>query len=263
MIGQRSRILNRLGRDSPGEKSAALAGADDPLQFPDAVLHVSAEVAGETSMRIVLGSQSPQRYDLLKSVVPENRFEVIPPVTDQEPGFKGLRSLPEIEDRLRLIVKLKFDDVSRQLRASDNDPTDCCVICADTVVVATSCDEAPVVLGKPPEKDWQQTVRAWFIDYYSHAPHQVWTCFRIGFGDRTQQETVKTELVLRGIDEEMIRWYLSTGEPVGKAGGYGVQGIAALFVDSMIGSLTNVVGLPMLEVATALRKFGVISMTAT
>ena len=92
------------------------------------------------------------------------------------------------------------------------------------------------------------------------APHEIWTCFRIGVGDRFHQEIVRTQIRLRKIDAELLEWYLTTNEPVGKAGGYAVQGIAAMFVASLQGSLTNVVGLPMLEVTTRLRDMNVLTI---
>jgi septum formation protein len=208
-------------------------------------------------MKIILGSQSPQRFKLLKTVV--NNLTVLPPLSSDEPGFAGLHSISSIEERLQLVVEVKFADVLSQIEASDTPTDDCCILCADTVVVATTSGGQPIVLGKPPENEWQATVREWFTEYYAGTTHQVWSCFKLCFGQQCHQEIVKTELTLREIDAATLDWYISTGEPVGKAGGYGVQDVAAMFVESMHGSLTNVVGLPMFEVTAALRKLKVVS----
>lgn len=208
-------------------------------------------------MKIILGSQSPQRFKLLNTVV-EN-LSVLPPLNSDEPGFEGLDSIAAIEDRLQRVVDVKFADVVGQLAARESSSDDCCILCADTVVVATSSTGQPIVLGKPPDNGWQAAVRDWFTEYYSGGTHQVWTCFELSVGQQNYREIVKTELKFRDIDHAMLEWYISTGEPIGKAGGYGVQGAAAMFVESMHGSMTNVVGLPMFEVTAALRKLNVVT----
>jgi septum formation protein len=60
-------------------------------------------------------------------------------------------------------------------------------------------------------------------------------------------------------DPELLKWYLTTGEPLGKAGGYGIQGAADVFVQKVEGSLSNVIGLPLRETRAALRELGVLS----
>lgn len=211
-------------------------------------------------MTIILGSQSPQRSRLLNSVIPGDAV-VMPPLNDDEPGFEGLNTFVGIEQQLEHIVRRKFADVKSQIQAAPGTTGEPCVICADTIVVANTANGDPVVLGKPPKSDWQATVRSWFNNYYAGVPHQVWTCFQVGVGTRLHLQTVKTEITLRQIDDTLLEWYLATGEPVGKAGGYGIQGIAAMFVESMKGGLTNVVGLPIFEVTEALRELNVISLS--
>lgn len=211
-------------------------------------------------MKTILGSQSPQRSALLQTVI-SGELLIVPPSSDDEPTFDGLDTIESIETQLRRVVDLKFTNVQQQVFAGEHADQDFCLICADTVVVAKSNDGMPIVLGKPPSGDWKPTVRDWFGRYYAGAEHQVWSGFRVGTRNHNHQEIVKTSLTLREIDAQLLEWYLSTNEPVGKAGGYGVQGIAAMFVESIHGSLTNVVGLPMLELTKALRKMGVITLS--
>ena len=206
-------------------------------------------------MSVVLGSRSPRRRELLPSVLGNVDFRIVPPASDDEPGFNGLHSAEQFETRLREIVALKHADVSAQLAASQSADV---VICADTIVVAWSADKEAVVLGKTPVESWQQTVRHWFAEYYSGRHHEVWTCFRITMGDQFRESIVKTKVLFCTLDDWTIDWYISTDESVGKAGGYGIQGRASMLVLAVEGSFTNVVGLPMMEVTRTLRDFGVL-----
>jgi len=206
-------------------------------------------------MSVVLGSRSPRRRELLQSVLGVVEFRVMPPLSDDEPGFEGLVSADQFEARLREIVELKHADVSEQLSASQT--TDV-VICADTIVVACGADQEFTVLGKPPVDSWQQTVRHWFAEYYSGRHHEVWTCFRITQGQQFRESIVKTKVLFCTLDDWTIDWYVSTDESAGKAGGYGIQGQASMLVEAVEGSFTNVIGLPMMEVTRTLRDFGVL-----
>ncbi|MEQ9411366.1 MAG: Maf family protein [Fuerstiella sp.] len=210
-------------------------------------------------MQIILGSQSPRRRELLASVAGADRLIVRPPIQSDEAGFAGLVSVAGIEQRLSEVVRSKHEDVTRQIRHSEFGNRPPCIICADTIVVATSSDNNCIVLEKPPAETWQPTVKDWFVRYYSDRPHDVWTCCRISGDDQVREFIVKTTVRLCKLDDWLIDWYLSTGEPVGKAGGYGLQGDAAMLVESVDGSLTNVIGLPMLEVTSVLREFGALN----
>ena len=206
-------------------------------------------------MSVVLGSRSPRRCELLLSVLGDVDFRVVPPASDNEPGFYGLISAEQFEAKLREIVDIKHADVCEQLSASQT--TDV-VICADTIVVACGADQKSTVLGKPPVDSWQQTVRHWFAEYYSGRCHEVWTCFRMTHGQQFHESIVKTKVRFCTLDDWTIDWYVSTDESVGKAGGYGIQGRAAMLVEAVEGSFTNVIGLPLMEVTRALRDFGVL-----
>lgn len=211
--------------------------------------------------RLILGSQSPQRRRLLESIAGTNNVTVMPPLSDDEPGFADLKTTEEIEERLQRIVQLKTEDVCRQLLSPDGSGVetaicDDTVICADTVVVCTDPADTQVVLGKPPLTEWQDTVRQWFQQYYSNRTHEVWTGFQISINGQSEFQIVKAEVEFPAISEEWIAWYLSTEEPIGKAGGYGIQGHAAAFVRSIRGSLTTIIGLPVWELRESLAKAG-------
>ena len=209
-------------------------------------------------MKIVLGSQSPQRKALLQSIVPAGRLLILPPESDNEPGFEECRSIASIESQLLKIVEIKRTDVLKQIqRRTHVDPQDC-VICADTVVVVPAGEyaEQQLVLGKPPINQWQEVVRDWFSEYYSGKTHEVWTGFSVATASASREMIVKTSVTFCDVDDSWMEWYLSTKEPIGKAGGYGIQEHAAVFVNSILGSLSSVVGLPVFEVGQALRQLG-------
>jgi septum formation protein len=203
-------------------------------------------------MKIVLGSQSPRRRELLQNWVGSADIAVVPPLSKDELSFDGLTEVGDIERRLLKIVRQKLDDVMTQVSSST-----CVTICADTIVVVTKPEGSYQVLGKPPKDSWQPTVREWFEMFYCGKTHEVWTGFEIVSDSKQHAQIVKTSVAMPEIDRAMIEWYISTNEPIGKAGGYGIQGQASMLIEKVDGSLSNVIGLPMFEVAEALREFGV------
>lgn len=209
---------------------------------------------------LILGSQSEQRRRLLESIAGDYPVVVMPPTSDDEPGFQGLATTADIERQLQLIVQLKTDDVCQQFSLASNIPAGTCgtetVICADTVVVCTDGNGEQVVLGKPPLDSWQDTVRHWFLDYYSGQIHEVWTGFQITSAVESDFQIVKAKVEFPTVSEAWISWYLATKEPLGKAGGYGIQGHAAAFVKSIQGSLTTIIGLPVWELRQSLVNRG-------
>ncbi len=206
--------------------------------------------------RIVLGSRSPRRHELLASLVNAERIEVVPPRSSAEAGFDGLTTLDAIRDRLTDIARTKCDDVLGQLSNPKREFR--VVIAADTVIIGFEEDGQPIVLGQPPESDdWQATVRDWFQRYYFDREHLAVTAICIeNPSGQAAQRVIESRVVFNGNAEKWLDWYLATGEPRGKAGGYGIQGAGGLFVSRVEGSIANVVGLPLqtvLELFAALK----------
>ena len=206
-------------------------------------------------MMLILGSQSPRRRELLEGLLPEGMLRIVPPQDADEPGFDGLTSVADIEQQLLHIVELKLQDVHNQLDAGERQ--ECCILCADTIVVVQDGGKS-VVLGKPPAGEWQPVVREWFRMFYSGTKHEVWSAVMLLSPGGAESLVVKTEVRMPELEDAVIDWYLNTGEPVGKAGGYGIQGQAAVLVEGLTGSLSNVIGLPVLEVRKLLTRAGVI-----
>lgn len=209
--------------------------------------------------RIVLGSRSPQRLELLRSIVPAERIVVVPPRNAVEAGFDGLSTRAEIDARPVEIARAKCDDVRGQVErgtAGVDLREVAAIVTADTVIVATDLHGWPVVLGQPPDDDWANTVRRWFYDYLLGRTHVAATAVCIfGAGGEWHERVVTTEVTFHA-GAERVEWYLSTGEPRGKAGGYAIQGAGGVFVSRVEGSLSNVVGLPLRELLEMLEAAG-------
>lgn len=199
--------------------------------------------------KIVLGSRSPRRLELLSLIVPAEGIVVCPPRDAAEPGFDGLHTWLAIESQLSAIARAKSDDVIAQLA-----PGWAAVVTADTVIVGISDDGLLHALAQPlADAAWRDTVREWFESYYIGRTHTAVTALRVVSPNGERQErTVNTDVTFLADSGRFLDWYLDTGEPCGKAGGYGLQGAGSLFVERIAGSPSNVVGLPLRETCEAL-----------
>lgn len=209
---------------------------------------------------VVLGSRSPQRYELLSLLVGRDRVQVVPPADGDEAGFDGVDTLNEISDRLQAIARHKNEQVRRQLEPIRRSSTVGAIVTADTVIIARNESGMPLVLGQPPRTaQWRDTVREWFDRYLLPRPHIAATavCVSTIQGPRWER-VVSTDVTFRPDAGPWLEWYLNTEEPCGKAGGYALQGAGSLFVQSLEGSPSNVVGLPLAETAQLLAEVGVL-----
>ena len=127
------------------------------------------------------------------------------------------------------------------------EPANALVLAADTVVALE--DD---LLGKPAGR----AQAAAMLRRLSGRSHVVMTAFALKTVDSMRVQRVSTTVFFRNLLEREVNWYWETGEQQDKAGGYGIQGRGGLFVSSIAGSYTNVVGLPMAEVIAALREAG-------
>ncbi|MFN0199315.1 MAG: Maf family protein [Planctomycetaceae bacterium] len=207
-------------------------------------------------MRYILGSRSPRRFELLSQIVPAEQIEVLPPLVEEEAGFGGLATLSEIKSRLLTIASHKWDDVCGQIAQRDDSPP--LILTADTVVVASGPTGEPVALEKPPEGAvYAATIRCWFREYYAGKTHLVLTACVIGRpGETFVSRIATTEITFRSDVDRWLDWYIATGEPRGKAGGYALQDRGSIFVTRVEGSYSNVVGLPLEEVMLSLQELG-------
>lgn len=206
------------------------------------------------SRKIILGSRSPRRLELLSFILPPDRIAVVPPRQTEEADFAGLSTETAIKSRLQEIARTKNDDVHSQLTAGWQ-----AVLTADTTIVGRTDAGQPVVLGQPPDDDsWRNVVRGWFRDFYLGRTHVALTAVCITVPDgRRLERVVRSEVTFAADGAPFLEWYLATGEPRGKAGGYALQGAGSLFVERVNGSPSNVVGLPLRETWEVLREAGV------
>ena len=215
---------------------------------------------------LVLGSRSPRRCELLSSIVPPERMIVLPPLTPEELCFDDVTTDAAIENRLRSIVLRKHADVTARLQTEPewaglrpaghgySVADDHVVLVADTIVVAATTADQRIVLGQPPAANWQYEVRRWLSMLLSGRTHSVLTCFRVTRGSHSVERIVQTGVTFHELSDAIIEWYLAAAESPGKAGGYAIQGRGAALVCGLHGSLTNVIGLPLIEVADSLRQ---------
>ena len=173
-------------------------------------------------MRIILASQSPRRRELLERMgVAE--FDIIPAQGEEvmDPSLSPDRLVEELSRQKCAEVAAAHPDGL--------------VIAADTVVSVGG-----LVLGKP----HSEAEAASMLRLLSGRDHQVMTGCTILYGDRVETFTEVTSLHFRPLSEKEIQKYVQSGEPMDKAGAYGIQGGAALFCEKLEGDYYNVMGLP-------------------
>jgi len=192
------------------------------------------------SYKIVLASSSPRRKELLETV--GIRFEIVNPTADET--VIG-NETPE-DFALRVSVE-KASSVSSRLDKQ------CVVIGADTVVIVDS-----EILGKPFDEDEAASM----LNKISGREHRVLTAFSIlkPTGEVLHSEIVATRVMVKPLAAHEIEGYIKTGEPMDKAGAYGIQGIGSFMVKEIEGSYTNVVGLPLVELLQALVNLGIVEL---
>ena len=190
--------------------------------------------------RLILASKSPRRYELLKQMGLD--FDMIPSGV-KEDFVQGETPQAHV---IRL-AKAKALDVGSRY-------PDRWVIAADTIVYINGS-----ILGKPRNsKEAMEMLRR-----LSGQEHWVLTGFSVrhlakGIGD---QEAVQTAVKVKTLSPVEMEWYIQTGEPFDKAGGYAIQGIGSFMIESIHGSYTNVVGLPLCELIQMLNRLGALTVS--
>ena len=186
-------------------------------------------------MQVILASASLRRLALLQQIGIE--ATVCPADFDEVSG-----SAVQAEDvvlanavgKCQAVVKIKGDSLP--------------VIAADTVVVAEG-----VILGKP--QDAEDAFE--MLKQLSGKTHKVLTGIAVSYAGEMLAEVCETKVVFRDLTDEEIKKYVATGEPLDKAGAYGIQGKGAILVEKIDGCYNNVVGLPLTRMQLILAKLGV------
>lgn len=184
---------------------------------------------------LVLASGSPRRTELMKQI--GLKFDIIPADVDE-----AVCSEMKPEELVLELSGRKAGCVAQKLG------TGMLVIGADTVVVKDG------ILGKPRDKAEAYDM----LSSLSSGWHEVVTGITLvetGSG-KIVKGTENTRVKLRKLSKDIIRTYIDTGEPMDKAGAYGIQGLGALLVERLEGCYFNVVGLPLSRLAMMLGEFG-------
>lgn len=187
--------------------------------------------------RIILASQSPRRRQLLGQIGLTD-FDILVPDADEsyDPSL--------IPQEIVSSISRKKAEAARAL-AGDSDAV---ILAADTMVFLDG-----LRLGKP----HSEAEAFEMLSALSGREHLVCTGVTVCRGDRLETRPETTAVRFADLTGEDIRRYIATGEPMDKAGAYGIQGLAALFVTGIAGDYFNVMGLPLHLVGEMLRSFGV------
>ena len=186
-------------------------------------------------MDIILASSSPRRRELLEQIGIHN-YRILTPDVDEH---------VDAPMDPAALVELLSQRKARAVRARAGDGP--LIIAADTVVALDGA-----VLGKPED----EADAARMLSRLSGKQHHVYTGFTVLQGGRELTEHEATAVTFRALTGEDIRRYVATGEPMDKAGAYGIQGVGALFIDRIEGDYFNVMGLPVFRLGRALSQFG-------
>ncbi|PKQ42751.1 septum formation inhibitor Maf [Pseudomonas sp. YY-1] len=186
---------------------------------------------------LFLASASPRRRELLAQIA-------VPCVTQ----IASIDENPLPAEPAAAYVERLAREKARAGLLALGERKDAVVLGADTAVVLDGR-----ILGKP--ADFAES-RA-MLQALSGRSHQVMTAVALVSGDREAARVVSSEVSFRPISEAEIEAYWASGEPCDKAGSYGIQGLAAVFVNRLQGSYSAVVGLPLCETAELLGEFGI------
>ena len=186
-------------------------------------------------MNIILASQSPRRRELLERMGLSD-FAIIPARGDEHcpPGCTPAELVEELSRRKCAEVAASHPDAL--------------VIAADTVVEIDG-----LILGKPHSEEQA----AQMLRLLSGRENRVYSGLTVAFGGEAVTEHEITDVRFRALSEADIRHYIATGEPMDKAGAYGVQGYGCVLVEGVFGDYYNVMGLPVSRLARLLARFGV------
>ena len=196
-------------------------------------------MTGKERLRLILASASPRRREILSSTGIE--FEVMPSEVNESflPGESP-------EQHVLRLARMKARKAAEKHK-------DRWVLAADTIVVIDGR-----ILGKPGDRREAEEM----LRMLSDREHRVITGYYLvqGSSRKSLEGKVVTRVRFKALSSQEIRWYLDTGEPFDKAGGYAIQGKGAFMIREIKGSYTNVVGLPLTEVVEALQESGAVDL---
>lgn len=197
---------------------------------------------------IYLASQSPRRQELLQQM--GVRFELLLPSPDEDAESLEIQLKDEAPlDYVQRVTLAKLEAATQRLqnRGLSASP----ILCADTTV-SVSLEAHEVILGKP--EDDQDAAR--ILSLLSSKTHQVHTAVAIQTNNASKHLMLvsTSDVTFKTLRPDEIALYLASGEHRGKAGAYGIQGLAACFVENIRGSFSGIMGLPIFETTQLLQQ---------
>ncbi len=187
--------------------------------------------------QIILASASPRRRELLQQIGVQFRVTVSDCEETPAPGEAA-------EDYVRRVALAKARAVWQRLPLHER----CPVLGADTEVVLDG-----EILGKPADRNAGLAM----LERLSGRTHEVLSAAALVYGDVESLRVSRSVVGFRLTTQQEREAYWNSGEPTGKAGGYAVQGLGAVFINRLDGSYSGVMGLPLFETAELLREFGI------
>lgn len=190
---------------------------------------------------IILASESPRRYELLKLIGLD--FNVIPSNVTED-------LISSIKDPEQYVIQM----AEKKALAIGKKNPDSWTIGADTIVYI---DE--MILGKPKDKNEAREM----LKRLNGREHYVFTGLFVCNIKKGKEgrKVVKTTVKMRELSSSEIEWYVNSSEPYDKAGAYAAQGIGSIMIEYINGSYTNVIGLPLCELFQLLEKLGAIKVS--
>lgn len=187
--------------------------------------------------KIILASASPRRQELIGRLIPD--FKVM---TDNSPEEVIIGEKPE--ETVKRLAKQKAENIAKEIT------DDAVVIAADTMVALDG-----QVLGKPCDEKEAYNM----LQMLSGNMHQVYTGVAVidTKSGKIINEYETTGVKFRTLLDEEIKAYIKSGEPMDKAGAYGIQELGALFIQGIEGDYFNVVGLPLCRLGRILKEMGI------
>lgn len=183
---------------------------------------------------LILASASPRRSELLKQIGLTHTIQIAD--VDETPFNR--------EKPADYVLRVAH---AKSLAIHQQEHKNAVILAADTSVVLSD-----TIMGKP--ENLQHAIA--MLSRLSANTHQVYSAVSIR-GQKTQQILSVSEVTFRAISEQEIIQYWHTGEPADKAGGYAVQGLASIFIQSIQGSFSGIMGLPLFETAQLLANEGI------
>ena len=193
---------------------------------------------------IYLASQSPRRSQLLALL--GVRHELLLPDADEDAeALEAVFPNEASAAYVKRVTQLKLDAALKRLKRRGLPAAP--VLCSDTTVAL-----GRKIFGKPTDAAYATRM----LKELSNTTHRVLTAVALGTARKREQVLCESRVTFSAMSSRQIQAYVASGEPLGKAGAYAVQGRAAALISHMSGSYSGIMGLPMFETAQLLQSFG-------